>query len=70
MFLNASRRFIGSVLATPRKTGAEITACFWIGCTLLTIVTSQDNFYMNGRYGKRQDTEQGNRFVIGKKFFH
>lgn len=39
--------------------GVEIMMCFWIACAILTLVASQQKFYIQGRYGKRQEPRTG-----------
>ncbi|KAK1117989.1 hypothetical protein K0M31_015439 [Melipona bicolor] len=29
--------------------------CLWVACAVLTLVASQQKFYIQGRYGKRQE---------------
>lgn len=40
----------------------EIVMCLWITCAVLTLVASQQKFYIQGRYGKRQEPRAGELF--------
>ncbi|XP_046614821.1 uncharacterized protein LOC124302573 [Neodiprion virginianus] len=66
MFLITSRRSMRSGFSGCG--GFEMTAWIWIGCTVATLVTSQQNFYTNGRYGKRQDPEEASSFWSGSRY--
>ncbi|XP_048515067.1 uncharacterized protein LOC105683582 [Athalia rosae] len=68
MFLNAiSRRFVKSGISPGCSMTIEITAWIWIVYMVTTVVTAQ-NFYTNGRYGKRQDPGQGFSFWSGSRY--
>lgn len=41
--------------------GVEIVLCLWITSAVLTLVASQQKFYIQGRYGKRQEPRTGER---------
>lgn len=54
------------MLARGRKTSlvpclssVEIVMCLWIACVVLTLVDAQQKFYIQGRYGKRQEPHTG-----------
>lgn len=44
--------------------GVEIVLCLWITSAVLTLVASQQKFYIQGRYGKRQEPRTGERKLI------
>lgn len=46
--------------------GVEIVLCLWITSAVLTLVASQQKFYIQGRYGKRQEPRTGER----KSYIH
>ncbi|KAK9307090.1 hypothetical protein QLX08_002427 [Tetragonisca angustula] len=39
----------------PCFSSIEIVMCLWVACAVLTLVASQQKFYIQGRYGKREE---------------
>ncbi|XP_073968096.1 uncharacterized protein [Bombus fervidus] len=61
-----SRR--GKTQLVPCFGTIEIVMCLWIACMVLTLVASQQKFYIQGRYGKRQEPRTDSFFVSGGRY--
>ncbi|KAG9429362.1 hypothetical protein HZU67_08692 [Apis mellifera carnica] len=48
--------------------GVEIVLCLWITSAVLTLVASQQKFYIQGRYGKRQEPRTDSFYVSGGRY--
>ncbi|OXU24064.1 hypothetical protein TSAR_002118 [Trichomalopsis sarcophagae] len=46
----------------------KLIVWLWISGILLTLVSSQDNFYTSGRFGKRKDSLLMSQIPLGSKF--
>ncbi|CAL7933273.1 unnamed protein product [Xylocopa violacea] len=46
----------------------EVVVCLWVASAVLTLVASQQKFYIQGRYGKRQEPHADSFFVSGGRY--
>ncbi|CAD1474552.1 unnamed protein product [Heterotrigona itama] len=52
----------------PCFSSIEIVMCLWVVCAVLTLVASQQKFYIQGRYGKRQEPRADAFYVSGGRY--
>ncbi|XP_017877564.1 uncharacterized protein LOC108623518 [Ceratina calcarata] len=52
----------------PYFGSVEMVICLWITCAILTLVASQQKFYIQGRYGKRHEPHAESFFVSGGRY--
>ncbi|OAD55358.1 hypothetical protein WN48_04872 [Eufriesea mexicana] len=52
----------------PWFSSVEIVMCLWITCAVLTLVASQQKFYIQGRYGKRQEPRADSFYISGGRY--
>ncbi|XP_076763689.1 uncharacterized protein LOC143431068 [Xylocopa sonorina] len=59
---NRKARFV------PCFGSVEVVVCLWVACAVLTLVASQQKFYIQGRYGKRQEPHADSFFISGGRY--